>query len=66
MTTTDEGGARHAAREAFHLPRKLVEALEAYVSSSRPATSKSAVLRLALEEYLRREAAWPADQKEGP
>jgi hypothetical protein len=62
MNTTDEGGARHAARETFHLPRQLVEALEEYVRSSRPPTSKSAVMRLALEEYLRREAAWPADQ----
>src|SRR5262245_17649131 len=57
LSSTDESGGRRGAREPFHLPGRLLEALEAYVRASRPPTSKSAVMRLALEEFLEREGA---------
>jgi hypothetical protein len=39
-------------RESFHLPQALLDALLTYVDRTRPETSKSAVIRLALEEFL--------------
>jgi hypothetical protein len=47
-------------RESFHLPQDLLDALVRYVEQTRPETSKSAVLRLALEEFLERAGYWPA------
>lgn len=46
-------------REVFHLPRDLRDAMLAFIASKRPAPNKSAVLRLALEEFLEREGFWP-------
>ncbi len=46
-------------REAFHLPPSLREALESYIERTRPRPVKSAVLRLALEEFLERQGLWP-------
>lgn len=46
-------------REAFHLPESLQQALEDYVGYVRPATSKTAVLKAALEDYLERQGFWP-------
>jgi hypothetical protein len=48
-------------RESFHLPRPLLDALVRYVDQTRPETSKSAVIRLALEEFLERAGFWPAE-----
>jgi hypothetical protein len=60
-----KGGSRHIEpKETFHLPTAMVEALERYVAQSRPQTSKSAVLRLALEEFLVKAGAWPPGQQE--
>ena len=46
-------------RESFHLPQEMLDALLLYVDRTRPQTSKSAVLRLALEEFLQRAGLWP-------
>jgi hypothetical protein len=46
-------------REVLHLPRDLRDALVAYVRSVVPQTTKSAVVRLAIEEYLARHGVWP-------
>jgi hypothetical protein len=52
--------SRHAEpRESFHLPQALLDALLTYVERTRPETSKSAVIRLALEEFLTRAGLWP-------
>lgn len=51
---------RHAEpRESFHLPQGLLDSLVTYVDRTRPETSKSAVIRLALEEFLERAGLWP-------
>jgi len=47
-------------RKAFHGPQSLFDALDEYVSVTRPQTSDSAVLREALEEYLAKRGKWPA------
>jgi hypothetical protein len=53
-------GNRHAEpRESFHLPQALLDALLQYVGQTRPETTKSAVIRLALEEFLARAGMWP-------
>jgi hypothetical protein len=52
-------------RESFHLPGPLSAALSAYVDGSRPKTTKSAVIRLALEEFLTRVNLWPPAEGEG-
>src|SRR5262249_29082348 len=55
-----KGTDRHAEpRESFHLPRAMLDALTHYVDSARPPTTKSAVIRLALEEFLSGEGFWP-------
>jgi hypothetical protein len=41
------------------LPEPLVAALEAYVTASRPRTSKAAVTEVALEEFLKKHGHWP-------
>ncbi len=46
-------------REAFQLPVRLINALADYVDQHKPTTSKSAVIRLALEEFLERAGFWP-------
>jgi hypothetical protein len=53
------GGKNTSPREAFHLPAELREALTEYVAAQRPETDKSAVMRHALEEYLKRVGYWP-------
>jgi hypothetical protein len=56
-------GNRHAEpRESFHLPQALLDALLRYVGQTRPETTKSAVIRLALEEFLTRAGMWPPPQ----
>ena len=55
-------GNRHVEpRESFHLPQAMLDALTSYVERQRPATSKSAVIRLALEEFLTRQGMWSED-----
>jgi hypothetical protein len=55
-----KGTSRHVEpREAFHLPQALLDVLEQFVEDCRPRTSKSAVLRQALEEFLERVGVWP-------
>lgn len=39
-------------RLAFHCPADIIGRLDAFVAASRPATTQSAVLRDALDEYL--------------
>jgi hypothetical protein len=46
-------------RESFHLPQALLDALIRYVDQTRPETTKSAVIRLALEEFLTEAGFWP-------
>jgi hypothetical protein len=46
-------------REAFHLSQELLDVLTTFVEQSRPETSKSAVIRLALEEFFERRGKWP-------
>lgn len=46
-------------REAFQLPAALISALSAFVDQHKPETSKSAVMRLALEQFLERNGFWP-------
>jgi hypothetical protein len=68
---TDRGArgrpsSRHVEpRESFHLPQPLLDALVRYVEQTRPETSKSAVIRLALEEFLQRAGFWPPREKGG-
>ena len=50
-------------REAFQLPVSLIEALSAFVDQHKPETSKSAVMRLALEEFLERQGFWPGTEE---
>lgn len=45
-------------KETFHLPAALQTALAEYVASHRPRTTKSDVIRLALEEYLTEKGYW--------
>lgn len=47
------------SRESFHLPPKLRDALNSYISHTKPKPGKSAVLRAALEEFLERAGFWP-------
>lgn len=54
-------GDRHTQpRKAFHGPPELFEALAAYLAGTVPAPAKSAVLRVALEEFLAKRGFWPA------
>jgi hypothetical protein len=54
------GRDRHREpREVFHLPPELREALAAYVASVEPATTRSAVVRLALQRFLTDVGFWP-------
>jgi len=46
-------------RESFHLPGALREALNEYVNGMEPAPAKSAVIRVALEKFLRDKGFWP-------
>ncbi len=46
-------------RRAFHAPPELFEALAACIEATRPPPSESAVIRLALEEYLEKRGFWP-------
>lgn len=49
-------------RESFHLPGELREALVRYCESFRPELPKSAVMRVALEDFLRAKGFWnPSD-----
>jgi Ribbon-helix-helix protein, copG family len=48
-------------RGAFHLAPELLDALLRHVERTRPATTKSAVIRQALEEYLVRSGDWPVE-----
>lgn len=51
------GVDRHAGvRTVVYLPHPLAARLDAYVAGVAPATTKAAVLRLALETYLDRAA----------
>jgi hypothetical protein len=52
-------------RLAFHLPQELYDAFDGYVEALRPKPPESAVLRLALEEFLTRAGAWPLKQHGG-
>lgn len=55
-TTAD----RHKApRESFHLPEALRQALLDFLQSQRPRPGKSEVMRVALEEYLKKHHHWP-------
>jgi hypothetical protein len=63
------GQDRHTEpRESFHLSQELLDALVRYVGRTRPETSKSAVIRLALEEFLTRTGDYPVPpgESEGP
>ncbi len=51
-----QGGDRHSLpRKAFHAPPEVFAALNRYVSDQKLETSESAVLRLALTQFLERE-----------
>ncbi len=54
---------RTEPREAFHLPADLREALVKFVDDARPETSKTAVIKLALEEFLTKHGYWPPERK---
>jgi hypothetical protein len=57
---------RHAEPKVlFHLPHDLREALVAYVRSVEPATTMSAVARLAIQQYLTRQGVWPPEGEKG-
>lgn len=43
----------------FHLPNDLRSALEDYCRKTRPQPTLTAVLKLALEEFLERAGCWP-------
>lgn len=45
-------------RKAFHAPEELFDALDHYIAETRPQPSESAVLRLALEQFLRSVGYW--------
>ena len=42
------------------LPVELVEAVETFINTHRPKTSKTAIVEAALEEYLTKLGYWPA------
>lgn len=46
-------------REAFQLPLTLIDALTAFTEAQKFPTTKSAVLRVALERFLEAEGFWP-------
>jgi hypothetical protein len=58
--TTQRSDRHTEPREAFHLSQQLLDALTGYVEKTRPATTKSAVIRLALEEFLASKGEWPS------
>ncbi len=51
-------------RESFHLPARLRAALATYIERTKPRPGKSAVMRLALEEFLERVGLWPPPDEE--
>jgi hypothetical protein len=53
-------------REAFHLPQAMLDALIEFVADHKPETTKSAVIRLALEEFLVRAGRWPRKTRKTP
>ncbi len=64
MATDRSRENRHAhPRESFHLPADMQKALERLVDDTRPPTTKSAICRVALEEYLMRAGYWPEKAK---
>lgn len=55
-----QGGSRHKTpRKVFHGPQELFDALTAYIEATRPQPTDSAVLRVALEEFLASKGFWP-------
>ena len=58
------GTDRHTLpRKAFHAPAELFAALDRYATATRPSPTESAVMRIALEEFLEKRGFWPP--KEG-
>lgn len=54
------GVDRHTQpRLAFHMEQQLYDAFKEHVAGLRPRPNESAVLRLALEQYLESVGAWP-------
>src|SRR4051794_40643992 len=61
-----QSASRHVEpRETFHLPQELLDALVRCVNDTRPETTKSAVIRSALEDYLTARGYWPASGQKG-
>ena len=61
---TGAGGDRHThPRKAFHAPAPLLGVLAKYVASVSPATTESAVIRLAIERFLTVQGLWPPAPK---
>ena len=52
-------GGNKQPREAFHMPAPLHEALLRFCKDARPETTKTAVIRLALEDFLKSRGYWP-------
>jgi hypothetical protein len=58
-------GGNKQPREAFHMPPELHEALLRFVADARPETTKTAVIRLALEDFLKGRGYLPAAGEKG-
>jgi hypothetical protein len=55
-----QGIDRHTTpRVVFHMPQDLFDAFQEYMSSLEPASTDSAVMRLALQRYLESKGYWP-------
>jgi hypothetical protein len=52
-------GGNKLPREAFHMPKTLHDALLRFCDDARPETTKTAVIRLALEDFLKSRGYWP-------
>ncbi len=45
------------------VPRELIEALERYLSSTRPRPDKGATVEVAIEDFLKSKGFWPPKQE---
>lgn len=62
-----QGIDRHTKpRLAFHLDARLLAALERYISETKPRPTTTAVVVLALEEYLEERGFWPSSASAEP
>lgn len=52
-------------RETFLLPKSLFDALTVYIERQKFQPTKSAVMRMALEEFLERQGAWQPSKPTG-